>query len=63
MGLISTTPSGSLTEYRLDLYFLSLTQNAIKMTPITQITKKTIDTIGEFVSECHGEMMHFRFGK
>lgn len=63
MGLISTSPSGNLTEYSLDLYLLSLTQNAIKITPIAHITKRTIDKIGEFVSECKGERMHFRFGK
>jgi hypothetical protein len=63
MSLISTAPSGNLTEYRLDLYFLSVTQNDIKMTPIAQISKRSIDTIGEFVSECHGEIIHLRFGK
>jgi hypothetical protein len=34
MALISSTPSCNLCEYRVELYFLSITHDAFKMTPI-----------------------------
>jgi hypothetical protein len=63
MALISSTPSTNLCEYRVDLYFLSITHDAFKMTPIASVTKRAVKSLGEFIFESQGERLHFRLGR